>query len=478
MTKTKSIIHRTLAQATGGVLLATADNDLCIVPARSAAAEAAREAQQTGEQVTLRDPVTDQVLAIASPGGGVSTSVSLDHTRKRMPNKRKLTELFVRKLKPKAAAFIVWDTLQRGLVLRVQPSGRRSWNCVYNRQGRTRWMHLGAADAIGLADARQLAAEAMLEVARGKDPAAERRATRGSGTFAELADRYLEHAKKVNKSWRQGRALIERFALPRFGKLQASVISRSDVRGLIAGIEAPVVANQTLAAISAVFTWGTNNDLIAVNPCRGIAQPNPTASRDRTLNDSELPRVWVALGEMGVAGRCLKTVLLTGQRPGECSHIRYEHIDSGRWTLPGEPVPSLGWSGTKNKQTHMVWLPKPARDLVGDGKTGFVFAEGRRGRPVRSLDAVMRAVCAKLSISPAVRPHDLRRSFLTILASLGHGRQALDRIANHADRSISTVYDRFSYAEKDRVIMEEVAARIVELAEGRVAGNILTFTTR
>jgi hypothetical protein len=87
---------------------------------------------------------------------------------KRPPNKRQFTELFVRKLKPKATAFVVWDLHQRGLAIRVQPTGRKTWKCIYARHGRTRWLHLGGADAIGLADARTLAAEAMLAVARGK----------------------------------------------------------------------------------------------------------------------------------------------------------------------------------------------------------------------------------------------------------------------------------------------------------------------
>ena len=119
--------------------------------------------------------------------------------RKRPANKRAFTELFVRKLKPKPTAFVTWDLKQRGLAIRVQPTGRKSWYVAYSRHGRPRWLRLGDADAIYLADARQLAAEAMLQVARGHDPAAERKAERGSGTFAELADRYLDHAKKVNK---------------------------------------------------------------------------------------------------------------------------------------------------------------------------------------------------------------------------------------------------------------------------------------
>ena len=96
------------------------------------------------------------------------------------PNKRKLTIIFLQKLKPQARAFMVWDLHQRGLALRVEPTGYKAWKVVYRHHNRPRWYHLGAADAIGLADARTLAAEVMLDVIKGKDPAAEKRA-RGAG---------------------------------------------------------------------------------------------------------------------------------------------------------------------------------------------------------------------------------------------------------------------------------------------------------
>jgi len=51
----------------------------------------------------------------------------------------------------------------------------------------------------------------MLEVIQGKDPAAERRAARGTGTFAEIANRYVEeYAQKKNKSWKQGMYLQDK----------------------------------------------------------------------------------------------------------------------------------------------------------------------------------------------------------------------------------------------------------------------------
>ncbi len=133
--------------------------------------------------------------------------------RKRRPRKRTITQIAIRKARPEKHAYLIWDLRQRGLALQVQPTGSRAWKVIYPRSGRTRWLHLGNADAIALGDARMLAAEAMLEAARGKDPAADRKAQRGAGTFAELADRYVEEfAKKRNKSWRQARTLVERIS--------------------------------------------------------------------------------------------------------------------------------------------------------------------------------------------------------------------------------------------------------------------------
>jgi Arm DNA-binding domain len=93
----------------------------------------------------------------------------------------------VRRQRPAASAYLIWDSKQHGLALRIQPTGARAYKCIYSYHGRPRWLHLGDAGAIGLAAARQLAAEAMLQVAKGIDPAAERRAMRSKGTFAELA---------------------------------------------------------------------------------------------------------------------------------------------------------------------------------------------------------------------------------------------------------------------------------------------------
>src|SRR5262245_1084585 len=110
---------------------------------------------------------------------------------KHAARRRKLSELGVRKAKPERIAYLIWDTYQRGLALRVQPTGARSWIAIYRFHNRPRWYHIGDAGAIALSDARKLAQRLALAVAEGKDPAADKRAERGAGTFADLAARYV-----------------------------------------------------------------------------------------------------------------------------------------------------------------------------------------------------------------------------------------------------------------------------------------------
>src|SRR6476619_7156485 len=93
-----------------------------------------------------------------------------DGTPPRAVNRKKLTDLFVTSRKGGERDELIWDIKQPGLALSVRTTGKKSWKVIYRFHGRPRWLHLGDARAIGLADARRLAARVMLDVAEGKDP--------------------------------------------------------------------------------------------------------------------------------------------------------------------------------------------------------------------------------------------------------------------------------------------------------------------
>jgi len=383
------------------------------------------------------------------------------------PNRRRLSDAFAKTVRSDSERVIVyWDTLQRGLALSVQPTGHRAWKVVYTIRGRgPRWYHMGDARAISLADARKLASKILYQVAEGADPHADRLALRGRGSFEQVAKRYLEeYAKKRNKSWRQADAHVTRYLLPRWANLDIGNIRRSDVKVAIAAIAAPILANQVLAAASAIFSWAMRQDIIAANPCSGV-EKNETASRERILSDAEIAAFWPYLSAS------LKMVLLTGQRPGEIAHLHRAHVVDDRWwAMPGAPDPKTSWPGTKNAQSHRVWLSEPAHALL----SAVLAAPPRRGE----MQKGMRDICAQLGVQEKVTPHDLRRTFCSKVTALGFGRDAMNRVTNHRDGGIADVYDRHRYADENKKIMETVARHIMAIAEGGDSTNVVALAVQ
>ena len=403
-----------------------------------------------------------------------------DGTRAAPSRRFNLTHRIVDRAAPENRLYRMWDRKTPGLCLKVYPSGTKSWYCTYSARGRTEWLYSGDARLISLDDAKNKMRRVAAQVADGQDPVAERRAAR-AGTFAEVAERYVrEHSSRRNKSWAQADRLTRRYLLPRWGRLSPAAISRSDVRAMMASIAAPILANQVLAAASAIFRWCVGMEIVPTNPCRGV-EGNPTSSRSRILSDDEIGKFWKAFDTAGLLrGSALKLTLLTGQRPGEICRMRREHVDgNGWWMLPGAADAATGWPGTKNHSDHRVFLSAPARAIVreltdGEAPCGFVF--GCVG-PVTNLDAAMRAICAGLDVADKVTPHDLRRTFGSTVTGLGLGRQCMDRLLNHADHSIGSVYDRHQYRREDQAAWERVGAHIAAIATGEhaAAGNVIAL---
>src|SRR5262245_46910843 len=106
----------------------------------------------------------------------------------------------------------------RGLYLIVQPSGLKSWACRYRVNGtrKSTKLTIGSFPAVSLAEARQLAAAALVEVARGNDPAAAKREAKkdhGTDTVERLAHQFVEqHAKRKTRrrSWTAVEATFRR----------------------------------------------------------------------------------------------------------------------------------------------------------------------------------------------------------------------------------------------------------------------------
>jgi len=390
------------------------------------------------------------------------------------PNRKRLTQRFVATVKPGSKRVLYWDTVQKGLALQVETTGHKSFKLIYRHHGRSRWFTIADARAITIGSAREIAKDQWGAICKGVDVQAEKTAARKAATFGDLAQRYVEeHAKVRNRSWQQADKLVKAHLLPTWRGLAVGDIRRADVRRVFNALTDrghKVLANQVLAAASAIFSWAVREEVadIAANPCAGIPR-NKTQARERVLSDTELGKFWAACDDVGLMqGQALRMLLLTGQRPGEVAHMRREHIEpldlGAWWNMPGSPEPTTGWTGTKNGASHRVWLSFAAYDIVkelGHGCDGFVFGTDRGGA-ISGLDAAMREISEASGFTPPVRPHDLRRTHGTMVTRLGFGRDAMNRIQNHKEGGIASVYDRHDYADEIRRIQERVARQILD----------------
>ena len=78
---------------------------------------------------------------------------------------------------------------------------------------------------------------------------------------------------------------MQKHLLPKWGKLRASTISRSDVKAVMAGIASPGVANLTLASASAIFSWAIKEEIagVRVNPCQHVDRMEMQEPRARAV---------------------------------------------------------------------------------------------------------------------------------------------------------------------------------------------------
>jgi hypothetical protein len=84
-----------------------------------------------------------------------------------------------------------------GLWLEVSTSGARHWTLRYQINGRARWMGLGSAKVVMLADARERARLARLALLDGIDPLEARRAQRAEQRRAQAATITFREAAKA-----------------------------------------------------------------------------------------------------------------------------------------------------------------------------------------------------------------------------------------------------------------------------------------
>jgi integrase len=384
-----------------------------------------------------------------------------------------LTDIAIRNLKAEAARYEIPDPGARGLRVIVQPSGRKSLAVRYrNAAGRARKLTLPAG--ITLAAARKLAADALLDVAQGKDPAtakqAGRRAARAQGddTVERLAVQFIEqHAKRHTRpaTVRATEGAFRNIILPAWGARSVHDIARRDVLDILDQVAAdrPVLANRTKAVMTKFFNWAASRDIIKASPCVGVAAPTKETARDRVLNDDELRRLWRA-GEAvgGNVSAYVKLLILTGQRRSEIAGLRWKEVSDGVLAFPSERM--------KGRQAHVLPLSTQAAAIIDAMPKVDDFVLG--GTLRWHFHHVKRALDAHMGDVPKWVTHDVRRSVASSMARIGVPLPVIEKILAHRSgsfRGIVGTYQRHSFLPEMAAAMQRWADHVERLVGGKPA---------
>ena len=305
-----------------------------------------------------------------------------------------------------------------GLLLHVVTKDRRNWTYRYiGEHGRERWMGLGSANNVSLAEAREAAQEARKLRRQGIDPIDHRRNQKQAAqveaaaktTFADAAEAYITaHAA----GWRQARhpkqwrGSLARHAFPVIGAMAVGEIDANAVLRVLQPIwhTKTETASRIRSRIELVLDYATvrgwrsgPNPAIWRGNLKLVLPPEGNVHKVKhyaALDWREAPAFMAKLrtrGGMGAAA--LRFAILTAARSGEVRGARWEEIDMERaiWIIPAGRM--------KGGREHRVPLSPAALDVLAreqqfaDG-SGLVFLGQRHG--VMMSDMTLSAVLRRM----------------------------------------------------------------------------------
>jgi hypothetical protein len=229
----------------------------------------------------------------------------------------KLTKRTVGTTEIRSADYLIWDEELPGFGLRVFASGKRSYVVRYRAAGRSRRYTIGLHGVWTPEEARREGKVLLGQVARGGNPAEERKLDCEAITVKELCARYLEDLRNGLVLGKRGRpkkaatistdmGRIERHIIPLYGirrvgfsqvrhhpsheghhggKTRASV-KTDKLRGRAIVRGGAGTAARTIGLFGGILTYAVELGIIEQNPVHGVCKPKDQVNT-RRLSEQE-----------------------------------------------------------------------------------------------------------------------------------------------------------------------------------------------
>lgn len=316
-----------------------------------------------------------------------------------------------------------------GLYLIKKPTGSAYWMLRLSFNGKPKQMGLGAYPDVGLADARSQRDKWRAVAKSGSDPVKVRELEQVE-VKAEIEARLTtlrdvaEDAYETRKSELKGEANIVRWygalrnhVLPELGDRPIETINQHDIRRVLRPIwhEKAEAARKAINRLNIVLKHGAalglDVDLNAIMKAKALlGKQDHIPKHQPSMPWQDVPDFYATLSDSSPVQVALKLLILNpGPRSRPIRFLRYDDINCGVWTVPGELMKGIKGT-TKDWRTPLSTESLRLIECTRAFEVGGRLFPSVSGKGVIS-DASMARHMERDGL--AARPHGFRHAFKT-----------------------------------------------------------------
>jgi len=343
------------------------------------------------------------------------------------------------------------DTKTEGLILRVEPSGKKTYCWLRKGAGKVQFKKIGTFPDLSLEQVRGMAAKHNSGLAewqandyKGDNPFVKQSAK----TIAALADRYVESqirpwSTNPARAEREVRGMVNGY-LGTWKPRRLSSIKRKEIiewHGQVGKKHGHVTANRAWQLLRTLYNWAIKKNIWdGANPARVMKDDLfPEQSRHRYIEREEMPKFLGTLRqEVNVDLRDFVIIaLFTGARRGDVLGMRWNQLSENVWNVPNRKKPQNPYVATLEEEVLDCLCERKKR--VGDSE--WVFPSFGKSGHLVSLKRGWQQFLKRTGLKN-LHVHDLRRTLGSWQANQGTSLEIIGKSLGHGDSRSTKRYAR------------------------------------
>ena len=357
-----------------------------------------------------------------------------------------------------------------GLTLRAGNGGKRSWVLRYTFDGKAASLGLGSYPAVGLKEARGLAADRRAGIAEGDKPTGSRAVKESTEpvptpTFRDIAEKVIELRRPTWSSDRHSKQWAESLTnhcYPMLGDKAIDRITSADVLALLTPIwnTKAETATRVKQRANVIFDYAIAAGLRSDNPVNAVGKALPRRPRVKAhhpaLGYADVAETVTTIRQStahSMTKLAMEFIILTAARAGEVRGMTWDEInlECATWTVPAARM--------KMRREHRVPMADRAMEIlneardIGKGK-GLVFP-GTKGKPLSNMAFTM----LLRRIGTEAVTHGFRSTFKDWCLAETSAPWAVSEaaLAHNLGNNMEAAYARTDLFDRRRGLMQEWA---------------------